>query len=67
MDEQRKQPEADDDDEDVRLFAAHEQKRRAIHASTWSNLTPCNMHIDTLADAAAMGAVPAVSRLAGST
>lgn len=24
-------------------------------ASTWSNLTPCNMHIDTLADAAAMG------------
>ena len=23
-------------------------------ASTWSNLTPCNMHIDTLADAAAM-------------
>jgi dihydroxy-acid dehydratase len=25
-------------------------------ASTWSNLTPCNMHIDTLADAAAMGA-----------
>jgi dihydroxy-acid dehydratase len=25
-------------------------------ASTWSNLTPCNMHIDTLAAAAAMGA-----------
>jgi dihydroxy-acid dehydratase len=25
-------------------------------ASTWSNLTPCNMHIDALADAAAMGA-----------
>ena len=25
-------------------------------ASTWSNLTPCNMHIDTLADAAASGA-----------
>jgi dihydroxy-acid dehydratase len=25
-------------------------------ASTWSNLTPCNMHIDTLAGAAAMGA-----------
>jgi len=25
-------------------------------ASTWSNLTPCNMHIDTLADAAGMGA-----------
>ena len=25
-------------------------------ASTWSNLTPCNMHIDTLADAAAIGA-----------
>ena len=25
-------------------------------ASTWSNLTPCNMHIDTLAKAAAMGA-----------
>lgn len=25
-------------------------------ASTWSNLTPCNLHIDTLADAAAMGA-----------
>ncbi len=25
-------------------------------ASTWSNLTPCNMHINTLADAAAMGA-----------
>lgn len=24
-------------------------------ASTWSNLTPCNMHINTLADAAAMG------------
>ena len=24
-------------------------------ASTWSNLTPCNMHIDTLAEAAAMG------------
>jgi dihydroxy-acid dehydratase len=24
-------------------------------ASTWSNLTPCNMHIDTLADAAAIG------------
>ena len=24
-------------------------------ASTWSNLTPCNMHIDVLADAAAMG------------
>ncbi len=28
-------------------------------ASTWSNLTPCNMHIDTLADAAAMGAAEA--------
>ena len=25
-------------------------------ASTWSNLTPCNMHIDTLAEAAATGA-----------
>ncbi len=25
-------------------------------ASTWSNLTPCNTHIDTLAEAAAMGA-----------
>ncbi len=25
-------------------------------ASTWSNLTPCNMHINLLADAAAMGA-----------
>ena len=25
-------------------------------ASTWSNLTPCNMHINDLADAAAMGA-----------
>ena len=25
-------------------------------ASTWSNLTPCNMHIDRLADAAAAGA-----------
>jgi dihydroxy-acid dehydratase len=25
-------------------------------ASTWSNLTPCNMHIDSLAEAAAMGA-----------
>jgi dihydroxy-acid dehydratase len=25
-------------------------------ASTWSNLTPCNMHIDQLAEAAAMGA-----------
>ena len=25
-------------------------------ASTWSMVTPCNMHIDTLADAAAMGA-----------
>src|SRR5262245_56756806 len=25
-------------------------------ASTWSNLTPCNTHINTLADAAAMGA-----------
>ncbi|MGB5102965.1 MAG: dihydroxy-acid dehydratase [Steroidobacteraceae bacterium] len=25
-------------------------------ASTWSNLTPCNMHIDRLADAAAKGA-----------
>ncbi len=25
-------------------------------ASTWSNLTPCNMHIDTLADSAAIGA-----------
>ena len=24
-------------------------------ASTWSNLTPCNMHINTLADAAASG------------
>ncbi len=24
-------------------------------ASTWSNLTPCNMHINTLADAAAVG------------
>jgi dihydroxy-acid dehydratase len=24
-------------------------------ASTWSNLTPCNMHIDALADSAAMG------------
>ena len=24
-------------------------------ASTWSNLTPCNVHINTLADAAAMG------------
>ena len=24
-------------------------------ASTWSNLTPCNMHINTLADAAAIG------------
>ncbi|MGI9322989.1 MAG: dihydroxy-acid dehydratase, partial [Pseudomonadales bacterium] len=25
-------------------------------ASTWSNLTPCNMHINELAEAAAMGA-----------
>jgi len=25
-------------------------------ASTWSMVTPCNMHINTLADAAAMGA-----------
>ena len=25
-------------------------------ASTWSNLTPCNMHIDELADSAGMGA-----------
>ena len=25
-------------------------------ATTWSNLTPCNMHIDELADAAGMGA-----------
>ncbi len=25
-------------------------------ASTWSNLTPCNVHIDALAEAAAMGA-----------
>jgi dihydroxy-acid dehydratase len=25
-------------------------------ASTWSNLTPCNMHIDALAESAAMGA-----------
>ncbi|MCB1691762.1 MAG: dihydroxy-acid dehydratase [Pseudomonadales bacterium] len=25
-------------------------------ASTWSNLTPCNMHIDALAEAAALGA-----------
>ncbi|MCX7054376.1 MAG: dihydroxy-acid dehydratase, partial [Proteobacteria bacterium] len=25
-------------------------------ASTWSNLTPCNMHIDKLAEAAAKGA-----------
>ena len=25
-------------------------------ASTWSNLTPCNVHINTLADAAALGA-----------
>jgi dihydroxy-acid dehydratase len=25
-------------------------------ASTWSNLTPCNMHIDALAEAAGMGA-----------
>ena len=25
-------------------------------ASTWSMVTPCNMHIDTLAEAAAMGA-----------
>ena len=24
-------------------------------ASTWSNLTPCNMHINELAEAAAMG------------
>ena len=24
-------------------------------ASTWSNLTPCNMHIDKLAEAAAKG------------
>ena len=28
-------------------------------ASTWSNLTPCNMHIDRLADAAARGAAGA--------
>ena len=25
-------------------------------ASTWSNLTPCNMHINQLADAAGLGA-----------
>ena len=25
-------------------------------ASTWSNLTPCNMHINELADAAGLGA-----------
>jgi dihydroxy-acid dehydratase len=32
------------------------QKPQIGIASTWSNLTPCNMHIDTLADAAAIGA-----------
>ncbi len=32
------------------------QKPQVGIASTWSNLTPCNMHIDALADAAAMGA-----------
>jgi dihydroxy-acid dehydratase len=31
-------------------------------ASTWSNLTPCNMHIDKLADAAAAGAESAGAR-----
>ncbi len=32
------------------------QKPQVGIASTWSMVTPCNMHIDTLADAAAMGA-----------
>ena len=32
------------------------QKPQVGIASTWSNLTPCNMHINDLADAAAMGA-----------
>ena len=32
------------------------QKPQVGIASTWSNLTPCNMHINQLAEAAAMGA-----------
>ncbi|MFT7219127.1 MAG: dihydroxy-acid dehydratase [Candidatus Azotimanducaceae bacterium] len=32
------------------------QKSQVGIASTWSNLTPCNMHINELAEAAAMGA-----------
>ena len=32
------------------------QKPQVGIASTWSMVTPCNMHINTLADAAAMGA-----------
>lgn len=32
------------------------QKPQVGIASTWSNLTPCNMHIDELANAAGMGA-----------
>ena len=31
------------------------QKPQVGIASTWSNLTPCNVHINTLAEAAAMG------------
>ena len=33
-------------------------------ASTWSNLTPCNVHINELADSAALGADEAGGRKA---
>jgi dihydroxy-acid dehydratase len=41
-------------------FDASDFKRAQIGiASTWSNLTPCNMHINTLAEAAAEGVASA--------
>ena len=40
----------------VGFTSADFQKNQVGIASTWSNLTPCNMHINDLAEAAAMGA-----------
>jgi len=41
-------------------FDASDFKRAQVGiASTWSNLTPCNMHINTLAEAAAEGVASA--------
>ena len=40
----------------VGFTEADVQKPQVGIASTWSNLTPCNMHINDLADAAGMGA-----------